>query len=123
MIFQIFRHRNKVLVEQFLENLNESLDSTKNLNHTKDVSLRQLKAMQSLAQMREVADSNEMGFVASFVEPDGSNYTITNLPHVQNNFILQNLLMEPFMDEKGGGRVQLVETYEGVQLQIIPDAE
>ena len=123
MIFQIFRHHNKVLVEQFLENLSVSLDSTKNLNHTKNVSLQQLKAMQSLAQMREVADSNEMGFAASFVEPDGSNYTITNLPHAQNNLILQQLLMEPFMDEKGGGRVQLVETYEGVQLQIIPDAE
>jgi hypothetical protein len=123
MIFQIFRHHNKVLVEQFLENLNESLDLTKSLNHTKDLSLTQLRAMQSFAQMRELADSNEMGFVASFIEPDGSNYTITNLPHAQNDFIIQNLLVEPFMDENGGGRVQLVETYEGVQLQIIPDAE
>lgn len=123
MIFQIFRHHNKVLVEQFLENLNEFLDPTKNLNHTKTLSLQQLKVMQSFAEMRQIADSNSMGFVASFVEPDGSNYTITNLPDPQDNYIIQNLLMEPFMDENGGGRVQLVETQEGVQLQIIPEAE
>ena len=123
MIFQIFRHHNKVLVEQFLENLNESLDLTKSLNHTKNLSFSQLKAMQSFAQMRELADSNEMGFVASFIEPDGSNYTMTNLPHAQNDFIIQKLLSEPFVDGESRGRVQLVETYEGIQLQIVPDAE
>lgn len=79
--------------------------------------------MQSFAQMRELADSNEMGFVASFIEPDGSNYTMTNLPHAQNDFIIQKLLSEPFVDGESRGRVQLVETYEGIQLQIVPDAE
>jgi len=73
--------------------------------------------------MREVADSNQMGFAASFVEPDGSNYTITNLPHVNNNILLQRLLTQPFVDEIGSGRVQLVETNEGIQLQILTDAE
>jgi hypothetical protein len=113
MIFQIFRHHNKVLVEQFLENLNESLDLTKSLNHTKDLSLTQLRAMQSFAQMRELADSNEMGFVASFIEPDGSNYTITNLPHAQNDFIIQKLLSEPFVDGESRGRVQFLTQNRG----------
>jgi len=123
MIFQIFRHHNKVLVEQFLEGLNNTLDCSKRIDHTQSVSPAQIHAMQSFAQMREVADSNQMGFAASFVEPDGSNYTITNLPHVNNNILLQRLLTQPFVDEIGSGRVQLVETNEGVQLQILTDAE
>ena len=124
MIFQIFRHHNKVLVEQFLDNLNETLDSKQSLNHSKTPTTQQLKAMQSLAQMREIADSNGMGFAASFVSPDGSHYTTTNLPNVNyDNFIIQHLLSVPFVENDQKGRVQLVETTDGVQLQIIPEVE
>ena len=124
MIFQIFRHHNKVLVEQFLDNLNETLDSNQSLNHSKTPTTQQLKAMQSLAQMREIADSNGMGFAASFVSPDGSHYTTTNLPNVNyDNFIIQHLLSVPFVEDDQKGRVQLVETTDGVQLQIIPEVE
>lgn len=121
MIFQIFRHRNNVLVEQFLNNVHQGLDSTKSLSVNQCISLRHLKVMQSFAQMRQTADDAGMGFAATFVTDDGQHHTTTNLPGVEKDLnILQHLLFIPFEEknEMLSGYLRLVETQDGVQLQI-----
>lgn len=122
MIFQIFRHRNNVLVEQFLNNVHQGLDSTKSLSINQGVSLCHLKVMQSFAQMRQAADDAGMGFAATFVTDDGHHYTMTNLfDSMPSETVLQYLLSVPYFEEAIDGCLRLVETQEGVQLQILTD--
>lgn len=122
MIFQIFRHRNNVLVEQFLNNVHQGLDSTKSLSVNQGVSLRYLKVMQSFSQMRQAADDAGMGFAATFVTDDGRHYTTTNLfDSMPSETVLQCLLSVPYFEEAIDGCLRLVETQEGVQLQILTD--
>lgn len=124
MIFQIFRHHNNVLVEQFLASLHQDLDPDKRLDVTQSLSTQHLKAMHSFAQMRQVADDAAMGFAATFITDSGHHHTTTNLPGVEEAVdILQYLLSVPFAGEVSKGCLRLVETQEGVQLQIISDGD
>jgi len=124
MIFQVFRHRNPVLVEQFLINSTEGLDPSKILSPDQNLTAQQLKAMHTFASMRQVSEDADMCFAATFVTPSGHHYTTTNLPGVaEANNILQYLLSIPFGEEVTEGCLRLVETEDGVQLQIVADAQ
>lgn len=122
MIFQIFRHHNNVLVEQFLTGLHQDLDPNKRLDGTQSLSRQHLKTMHSFAQMRQIADEAAMGFAATFITDGGYHYTTTNLPGVEEaDNILQYLLSVPFGEEVTNGCLRLVETRDGIQLQIVGD--
>ena len=124
MIFQIFRHHNMVLVEQFLDNCHATFDPSKSINVATSLNPQHLKAMQSLAQMRSAADDAGMGFAASFSTEDGYHYITSNLIEYDlYDHVLQLLLTVPYQEEEQGGQIQLVETEDGVQLQIVPDFE
>ena len=124
MIFQIFRHHNNVLVEQFLTTLHQDLDPNKRLDGTQSLSQQQLKTMHSFAQMRQIADNAAMGFAATFITDAGYHYTTTNLPGVEEaDSILQYLLSVPFSEEVTKGCLRLVETRDGIQLQIVDNDE
>jgi len=124
MIFQIFRHHNMVLVEQFLDNCYATADPNKILNVSTALNPKHLKAMQSLAQMRSAADDAGMGFAASFSTEDGYHYITSNLIEYDlYDHVLQLLLTVPYQEEDQSGQIQLVETEDGVQLQIVPDFE
>lgn len=124
MIFQVFRHRNPVLVEQFLLNSTEGFDPRKILSLHQSLTAQQLKAMQTFAAMRQKAEDADMCFAATFVTESGHHYTVTNLPGVERKGnILQYLLSVPFGEESTEGCIRLVETEEGVQLQIVSDAK
>jgi hypothetical protein len=124
MIFQVFRHRNPVLVEQFLLNSTEGFDPRKILSPHQSLTAQQLKAMQTFAAMRQTAEDADMCFAATFVTESGHHYTVTNLPGVERkDNILQYLLSVPFGEESTEGCIRLVETEEGVQLQIVSDAK
>ena len=100
------------------------MDQTKNINGSTALNPKHLAAIQKLAQMRTAADEANMGFAAAFVTDDGQNYITSNLrEYVVEDYILQLLLTVPFQDEQKGGQICLVETQDGVQLQIVPDAE
>ena len=124
MIFQVFRHRNPVLVEQFLNNSTEDLDPRKILSPDQSLTAQQLKAMQTFAAMRQKAENADMCFAATFVTTSGHHYTVTNLPGVERkDNILQYLLSVPFGEESTEGCIRLVETQDGIQLQIVEDAQ
>jgi hypothetical protein len=124
MLFQIFRHHNNVLVEQSLYNLYQMLDPEKRWSSEQCVSPRHLKVMHSFAQMREAADNAGMGFAATFITDEGYHYTATNLPGVEEvGNIIQYLLSEPLGEDAAGGCIRLVETRDGVQLQIVSNEE
>ena len=124
MIFQVFRHRNPVLVEQFLNNSTEGLDPRKILSPHQSLTAQQLKAMQTFAAMRQKAENADMCFAATFVTTSGHHYTVTNLPGVERtDNILQYLLSVPFGEESTEGCSRLVETQDGIQLQIVEDAQ
>jgi hypothetical protein len=124
MIFQIFRHHNNVLVEQFLNHLHQGLDPSKDLSRDQSISPQHLKTMYTFAQMRQAADNAAMGFAATFITETGYYYTTTNLPGVgEEDSVLQYLLSIPFGEEVTEGCLRLVETQDGVQLQIVKDAQ
>jgi hypothetical protein len=124
MIFQIFRHHNNVLVEQFLNHLHQGLDPSKDLSRDQSVNPQHLKTMYTFAQMRQAADNAAMGFAATFITETGYHYTNTNLPGVgEEDSVLQYLLSIPFGEEVTEGCLRLVETQDGVQLQIVEDAQ
>ena len=124
MIFQVFRHRNPVLVEQFLINSTEGFDPRKILSPHQSLTAQQLKAMQTFAAMRQTAEDADMCFAATFVTESGHHYTVTNLPGVERkDNILQYLLSVPFGEGSTEGCIRLVETEDGVQLQIVADAK
>lgn len=123
MIFQVFRHRNPVLVEQFLLNSTLGCDPNKTLSPNQSLTSQQLQAMQKFAAMRQKAEDADMCFAATFVTPSGYHYTTTNLPGVERkDNILQYLLSVPFGERSVEGCIRLVETEDGIQLQIVEDS-
>ncbi len=113
-----------VLVEQFVDNCYATLDPSKSLSFSTALNPQHLKAMQKLAQMRSAADDANMGFAASFSTEDGYHYITSNLIEYDlYDHVLQLLLTVPYQEEEQGGQIQLVETEDGVQLQIVPDFE
>ena len=98
------------------------LASEKRWSSAQCVSPRHLKVMHSFAQMREAADNAGMGFAATFITDEGYHYTATNLPGVEEmDNIIQYLLSEPLGEDAAEGCISLVETENGIQLQIIED--
>jgi len=100
------------------------LDPEKRWSSEQCVSPQHLKVMHSFAQMREAADNAGMGFAATFITDDGHHYTATNLPGVAEVAnIIQYLLSEPLGEDAAGGCIRLVETRDGIQLQIVSNEE
>ena len=121
----IFRNRNKVLVEQFMNNLNyEPNDSSKDLSKADKYSLEQLKAMQLVAKMKEAADRCGAGFVGGFVTPTGQRFMMSNVDHDDVQFkAIQEQLKSVSMENQRASRssVQIIETEDGYQLKVEPD--
>lgn len=126
----IFRNRNKVLVEQFMNNINyESDDSSKDLSKQDKYSLEQLKAMQLVAKMKEAADRVGAGFVGGFITPTGQRFMMSNVDSddVQYQAISDQLDSVPtqgqdFFDAFQNS-VKIIETEDGIQLSIEPTAD
>ena len=126
----IFRNRNKVLVEQFMNNINyEPNDSSKDLSNQDKYSLEQLKAMQLVAKMKEAADRVGAGFVGGFITPTGQRFMMSNVDSddVQYKAINNQLNSMPtqgqdFFDAFQNS-VKIIETEDGIQLSIEPTAD
>ena len=126
----IFRNRNKVLVEQFMNNINhEPNDSSKDLAKQDKFSLEQLKAMQLVAKMKEAADRVGAGFVGGFITPTGQRFMMSNVDadDVQYQAISDQLNSVPTQDQDFfdafQNSVRIIETEEGIQLTIEPNCD
>jgi hypothetical protein len=121
--FYIFRHHNAVLVDQFMENHNNSLDPNKNLANQQSINANHLKAMKFLARSREAADRSKMSFFGSFVTDKGYHYSVTNINQDEIDrktvqYLIDLQLNESFDIDQVQQRLQIVETNEGVQMRI-----
>lgn len=126
--FHIFRHRNKVLVDQFMEHYSQDLDPDKNIANQKSINPTHLKGMKALARMREEADRSDMSFFGSFVTEEGYHYSVTNIDQADLDkklvqYLVQFQLGEDFDLTDLQRRLKVVETNEGIQLQIRDEFE
>lgn len=121
----IFRHHNKVLVDQFMEHFRSDLDPRKNLAEQTSINPAYLKIMRALADMRATADRSNMGFFGGFITPDSSHYSISNVD--PNNLIdsqyqlpIENFVKidESFTINELYKKLKIVSTPEGVQLRL-----
>lgn len=121
----IFRHRNPVLVDQFMEHFQSDLDPKKNLSNQTSINPQYLKVMRVLADMRETADRSNMGFFGGFITPDGFHYSISNID--PNNLIdsqyqvpIENFIKinENFKITEIYKKMKIVSTSEGIQLRL-----
>lgn len=120
----IFRHHNKVLVDQFMENFHSELDPRKNLSYQTSISPAYLKVMRALAGMREAADRSEMGFFGAFITPEGYHYSISNIEGAIENHLQQPLQIdESFTIDELYKKLKIVSTPEGIQLHLTDDNE
>jgi hypothetical protein len=125
-MFQIFRHRNRVVVDQFMEHAKEEFDPQKNLANQSSISAEHLKIMQSLARMRETADRSDMGFFASFVTPEGYHYSTSNLEgesteEEEVQYLVKLMVDHNYQLGEMYQRIQIVQTEEGIQLRLIDE--
>jgi uncharacterized protein (DUF1015 family) len=121
--FHIFRHRNGVLVDQFMKHHIENLDPNKNLANQQSIQANHLKAMKFLAMARETADRSNMSFFGSFVTADGHHYSITNINEDEIEqktiqYLIDFKLSETFDLNAIQKNLKIVSTDEGIQLQI-----
>lgn len=121
----LFRHRNVILVDQFMENFRSDLDPRKNLANQTAVNATYLKVMKALAGMRETANRSEMGFFAGFVTPEGFHYSISNVD--PNNIVENDSQLAPenyinidesFTINEIYKKLKIVSTPEGIQLRL-----
>jgi len=120
----IFRHHNKVLVDQFMENFHSELDPRKNLSYQTSINPTYLKVMRALAGMREAADRSEMGFFGAFITPEGYHYSTSNIENVNENQLQQPLpIDESFTIDELYKKLKIVSTPEGIQLRLTDDNE
>jgi len=120
----IFRHYNKVLVDQFMENFHSELDPRKNLSYQTSINPTYLKVMRALAGMREAADRSEMGFFGAFITPEGYHYSISNIESVNENLSQQPLQIdESFTIDELYKKLKIVNTSDGIQLRLTDDNE
>jgi len=120
----IFRHYNKVLVDQFMENFHSELDPRKNLSYQTSINPTYLKVMRALAGMREAADRSEMGFFGAFITPEGYHYSISNIESVNENLSQQPLQIdESFTIDELYKKLKIVSTSDGIQLRLTDDNE
>jgi len=125
--FHIFRHHNAVLVDQFMENHNNSLDPSKNLANQQSINANHLKAMKFLARSREAADRSNMSFFGSFITNEGYHYSVTNINQDEIDrktvqYLIDLQLNEGFDIHKAHQNLKILETDEGVQMKITNDA-
>jgi hypothetical protein len=121
--FHIFRHQNKVLVDQFMENHKKDLDPNKDLANQQSISPKYLKVMKFLARSRETADRSGMGFYGSFVTDDGYHYSITNIDsHIVEqkmiDYLINFRLTEDFDLSDFMNRLRVIQTSEGVKMEL-----
>ena len=118
----IFRHHNKVLVDQFMENFHSELDPRKNLSYQTSINPAYLKVMRALAGMREAADRSEMGFFGAFITPEGYHYSISNIENVNENQFLDVYLNfemhSEFQINDFYKKLRIVQTKDGIQLRL-----
>lgn len=120
----IFRHYNKVLVDQFMDNFHSELDPRKNLSYQTSINPTYLKVMRALAGMREAADRSEMGFFGAFITPEGYHYSISNIESVNENLSQQPLQIdESFTIDELYKKLKIVSTSDGIQLRLTDDNE
>ena len=120
----IFRHHNKILVDQFMEHFHSELDPRKNLSYQTSINPTYLKVMRALAGMREAADRSEMGFFGAFITPEGYHYSISNIEDTIENNSQQPLpIDESFTIDELYKKLKIVSTPEGIQLQLTDEAE
>jgi len=120
----IFRHYNKVLVDQFMENFHSELDPRKNLSYQTSINPTYLKVMRALAGMREAADRSEMGFFGAFITPEGYHYSISNIESINENLSQQPLQIdESFTIDELYKKLKIVSTSDGIQLRLTDDNE
>ena len=121
----IFRHRNPILVDQFMEHFQSDLDPKKNLSNQTSINPQYLKVMRVLADMRETADRSNMGFFGGFITPDGFHYSISNID--PNNLIdsqykvpIENFIKidENFKMNEIYKKMKIVSTPKGIQLRL-----
>ena len=121
--FHIFRHQNKVLVDQFMENHKRNLDPNKDLANQETINPKYFKAMKFLARSRETADRSGMGFYGSFVTDDGYHYSITNIDsHIVEqkmiDYLINFKLTEDFDLSDFMNRLRVIQTSEGVKMEL-----
>ena len=132
--FFIYRNSNKQLVAKAMNNIDwEPNDSTKDLSKTDAPTMRQLAGMQLVARMKEAADKAGAGFVGGFVTPTGQRFMMSNVDadDVQFQAINQELESIQNKNAKDNGSffdsfqntVKIIESEEGIQLKIEPEAE
>lgn len=122
----IFRHHNKVLVDQFMENFHSELDPRKNLSYQTSINPAYLKVMRALAGMREAADRSEMGFFGAFITPEGYHYSISNIEceNDSHSYVHSPLQIdESFTIDELYKKLKIVSTPEGIQLHLTDDNE
>lgn len=121
--FFICRNQNRGTVDRFNEAMRQDLDPQKDLARATSPTADQLKAMQTLARMREQADRSSMGFAGSFVTEDGYHYSITNLNEddiqVKTvDFLVRLRIKETFDFGVVQKYYKIVQTDEGVRVEV-----
>lgn len=118
----IFRHHNKVVVDQFMEHFRSDLDPRKNLTQQTAINPAYLKIMKALASMREAADRSNMGFFGAFITPEGLHYSISNIESTIENNSQQP---QDYIQINEGTTIddlykliKITETPEGIQLRL-----
>jgi hypothetical protein len=104
--------------------MHQELDPEKNLANCLSPTPNHLRAMKSLARMREQADRSDMGFAGSFVTEEGYHYSVTNLPEddIQRqtvDYLVKLKLNGDFNPVQIPKYFRIVSTDEGVQIQVI----
>jgi len=127
-VIHIFRHRNPIVVDQFMENFRSDLDPKKNLANQTSVNPTYLKVMKSLANMREVANRSNMSFFGGFVTPEGFHYSINNIESLIEDNSQQPIscyidfhIDENFTIDEMYKKLKIVDTPTGIQLRITDD--
>jgi hypothetical protein len=127
-VIHIFRHRNPIVVDQFMENFRSDLDPGKNLANQTSVNPTYLKVMKSLANMREAATRSSMSFFGGFVTPEGFHYSINNIENFIENHSQQPIscyinfnIDENFTIDEMYKKLKIVDTPTGIQLRITDD--
>jgi hypothetical protein len=133
--FFIHRNRNKSIIRKAMNNLDwQANNDSSDLAKQDKYSMEQLKAMQLVAKMKDAADKVGAGFVGGFITPTGQRFMMSNVDadDVQHQAIIAQLdavQKQAELDNDTGffdalqNSVQIIETEEGIQIRIEPEAE
>jgi hypothetical protein len=111
----------------------EPNNDSNDLSKQDKYSFEQLHAMQLVARMKEAADKAGAGFVGGFVTPSGQRFMMSNVDADDAQFQAINQELESIQNKnaKDNGSffdsfqntVKIIESEEGIQLKIEPEAE